>query len=198
MIPAEPLLSHAEELRIARRVQCSLSRLRGFLPRHPHGYRRFLSRMESATTGGHAYFPCSRPRSWFFPSGYGTLGWALPAAIGARLAAPERATVVLAGDGGFLFTVQELGTAVEMGLPIAIVLWNNDGLGEIRDNMVARGIPEIGVNPRNPDYVALAEAFGARATRPDSLDAFKAALNEAFAADGPTLIEMREDAPFLD
>ena len=147
---------------------------------------------------GHSYFPCSQPRCWFFPSGYGTLGWALPAAIGARLAAPGRPTVVLAGDGGFLFTVQELGTAVELGLPIAIVLWNNDGLGEIRDNMIERGIPEIGVNPRNPDYVALAQAFGARATRPDSLDAFKSALNDAFAADGPTLIEMREDAPFLD
>jgi 5-guanidino-2-oxopentanoate decarboxylase len=147
---------------------------------------------------GNYYFPCDRPRCWFHPSGYGTLGWALPAAIGARLAAPERATVALAGDAGFLFTVQELGTAVELGLPIAIVLWNNDGLGEIRDNMIELGIPAIGVNPRNPDYVALAEAFGARATRPDSLDAFKAALTDAFAADGPTLIEMREDAPFLD
>ena len=149
-----------------------------------------------AYTGNH-YFPCARPRSWFHPSGYCTLGWALPAAIGAKLAAPERPTVALAGDGGFLFTAPELGTAVELGLPIPIVLWNNDGLGQIRDDMIEKGIPEIGVSPRNPDYVKLAEAFGARATRPDGLAAFEAALGEAFAADGPTLIEMRQDAPFL-
>ena len=105
--------------------------------------------------------------------------------------------MALAGDGGFLFTAPELGTAVELGLPIPIVLWNNDGLGQIRDDMIEKGIPEIGVSPRNPDYVKLAEAFGARATRPDGLAAFEAALGEAFAADGPTLIEMRQDAPFL-
>ena len=83
-------------------------------------------------------------------------------------------------------------------LPIAIVLWNNDGLGQIRDDMIARGLPEIGVSPRNPDYLKLAEAFGCRATRPVSLEAFQRALTDAFAADGPTLIEVRQDAPFLD
>jgi 5-guanidino-2-oxopentanoate decarboxylase len=150
-----------------------------------------------AYTGIH-HFPCSRPRSWFHPSGYGTLGWALPAAIGAKLAAPERAVVALVGDAGFLFTAPEIGVAVELGLPLAVVLWNNDGLGQIRDDMIERGIPEIGVNPRNPDYIKLAEAFGAQAVRPDSLEAFKAALGRAFAADGPTLIEMRQDAAFLD
>ncbi len=149
-----------------------------------------------AYTGGYA-FPCPRPRCWFHPSGFGTLGYALPAAIGAKLATPERAAVALVGDGGFLFTVQELGVAVELGLPIAIVLWNNDGLGQIRDDMIERGIPEIGVNPRNPDYLKLAEAFGAHATRPDSLAGFQTALRDAFAADGPTLIEVRQDAPFL-
>ena len=150
-----------------------------------------------AYTGNH-HFPCSRPRSWFHPSGFGTLGWALPAAIGAKLAAPERPVVALVGDGGFLFTAPEIGVAVELGLPLAVLLWNNDGYGQIRDDMIEQGIPEIGVNPRNPDYIKLAESFGARALRPDSLEAFKAALGDAFAADGPTLIEMRQDAPFLD
>ncbi len=64
--------------------------------------------------------------------------------------------------------------------------------------MIEQGIPEIGVSPRNPDYIKLADSFGARTARPDSLDAFKTALGRAFAADGPTLIEMRQDAPFLD
>lgn len=145
----------------------------------------------------YAFFPVPRPRSFFFPTGYGTLGFALPAAIGGQLAAPDRPTVVLVGDGGLLFTVQELATAVEQKLPLAIVLWNNNSLAQIRDGMRRRNIPEIGVNQLNPDYGALAEAFGCRLARPDSLAAFAEALKAAFAADGPTLIELEEDAPFL-
>lgn len=146
---------------------------------------------------GNYYFPCRHPRTWFHPVGFCTLGYALPAAIGAKLARPERATVALVGDGGLLFTVQELATAVELGLPLAVVLWNNDGFGQIRDDMAERGIPEIGVSLRNPDYLALARSFGCEATRPDGLDEFRAALTAAFEADRPTLIEIRQDAPFL-
>jgi 5-guanidino-2-oxopentanoate decarboxylase len=143
------------------------------------------------------YFRCERPRCWFHPLGYGTLGYALPAAIGAKLAAPERATVALAGDAGLLFTVQELATAVELKLPIAIVLWNNDALAQIAEGMVEKGIPEIGVRQRNPDFIKLGKAFGCRTVKPTSLGRFKSALQAAFVADGPTLIEVREDAAFL-
>ena len=101
------------------------------------------------------------------------------------------------GDGGFLFTMQELATAVEQKLPIAILLWNNDSLAQIRDGMKARNIPTIGVNQLNPDYIAVGKAFGCRTVRPDSLGAFETSLEEAFAADRPTLIEMREDAAYL-
>ncbi|MGO4759659.1 thiamine pyrophosphate-dependent enzyme, partial [Streptomyces sp. 2MCAF27] len=141
--------------------------------------------------------PCPAPKRWIFPAGYGTLGFALPAAIGGQIAAPGQPTVALVGDGGFLFTLQELGTAVELKLPLAIVLWNNDSLAQIRDGMTARGIPTIGVNQRNPDYLKLAEAFGCRTARPDGLAAFEHSLAEAFAAEGPTVIELREDASFL-
>jgi 5-guanidino-2-oxopentanoate decarboxylase len=146
---------------------------------------------------GYCFYPCFDPKTWFFPAGYGTLGFALPAAIGGQLAAPRRPTVAMMGDGGFLFTMQELGTAVEQKLPLAIVLWNNDSLAQIRDGMKARGIPTIGVNQLNPDYIAVAKAFGCRTAQPDSLAAFEQALRDAFAADRPTLIEMREDAPYL-
>jgi len=144
------------------------------------------------------YFRCERPRCWFHPLGYGTLGYALPAAIGAKLAAPERATVALAGDAGLLFTVQELATAVELQLPVAIVLWNNDALAQIAEGMVEKGIPEIGVRQRNPDFIKLGKAFGCRTVKPTSLARFESALTAAFAAGGPTLIEMREDSGFLD
>ena len=147
---------------------------------------------------GNFYFPCSRSRCWFHPTGYCTLGWAMPAAIGAKLAVPERAVSAIAGDGGFLFTATELGTAVEFDLPIPIILWNNDGLGQIRDDMIERGISQIGVNPKNPDYLKLAESFRCHATRPDSVESLEAAIAGAFTADAPTLIEVRQDAPYLE
>jgi len=146
---------------------------------------------------GNTYYPCALPRSWYHPNGYGTLGYALPAAIGARLGAPDRTVVALVGDGGLLFTVQELATAAELGLPLVIVLWNNDGLGQIRDDMISKGIPEVGVNPRNPDYQQLARAFGCHAVRPDSLDGFADAVAKAASGDVPTLIEVRQDAAYL-
>lgn len=121
----------------------------------------------------------------------------MPSAIGASLGAPQRAVAVLVGDGGLLFTVQELATAAELGLPLVIVLWNNDGLGQIRDDMIAKGIPQVGVNPRNPDYQLLARAFGCHAVCPDSLDAFASAVSDALSVDAPTLIEVRQDAAFL-
>jgi len=146
---------------------------------------------------GYCFFPCRRPRSWFFPVGYGTLGFALPAAIGGQLAAPNRQTVALMGDGGFQFTQQELGTAVENRLPLAIVLWNNDSLAQIRDGMKARGIPTIGVDQWNPDFIALAKAYGCVTAEPRSLAEFESSLTTAFAGDRPTLIQLREDAAFL-
>ncbi|MFM9845302.1 MAG: 5-guanidino-2-oxopentanoate decarboxylase [Dongiaceae bacterium] len=149
-----------------------------------------------AYTACHA-FPGERPRSYFHPSGYGTLGYALPAAIGAKIAAPERAVVAVAGDTGFLFTVQELATAVEYKLPIPILLWNNDALGQIAGDMVELGIPEIGVKLRNPDFLALGKSFGCRAVRPANLKALKQEIGQAFGSEGPTLIEVREDADFL-
>jgi thiamine pyrophosphate-dependent acetolactate synthase large subunit-like protein len=143
------------------------------------------------------HFPCEVPRRWFHPLGFGTLGYAVPAAIGGQIACPDRPTIAVVGDGGFLFTMQELGTAVELGLPLPILVWNNDAFGQIAYGMNTRDIPELGVRQRNPNYLALARAFGAEAVQPASLPALTDAIGEAFSAKGPTLIEVREDAPFL-
>jgi 5-guanidino-2-oxopentanoate decarboxylase len=137
------------------------------------------------------------PRCWLHPVGFGTLGYALPAAIGAKLACPSRAGVVLAGDYGFQFTLPEIAVAVERQLSLPILLWNNDGLGQIRLGMAEEGIPEIAVQVRNPDFLRLAEAYGATATRADSLQAIGDALRTALESKGPTLIEIREDMPDL-
>ena len=147
---------------------------------------------------GNFHYPCERPRNWFHPNGFGTLGYAMPAAIGGKIAKPEAAVAAIAGDAGFLFTVQDLGTAVEQHLALPIILWNNDALGEIANGMTARGIPELGVRPKNPDYLELAKAFGARAERPDSIDALTVSISRALSADRPTLIEVHERAAYLD
>ncbi len=156
-----------------------------------------VSDMTQIAYAGNQLYPCAEPRTWFHPSGYGTLGFGLPAAIGAKLAMPEKPVAALVGDGGLLFTVQELATAVELEMPLAVVMWNNDGYGQIRDGLIQRGVAEIGVNLRNPDHLMLARAFGCEAVRPDSLDAFKSALAGAATRKTPTFIEVRQDAPFL-
>jgi 5-guanidino-2-oxopentanoate decarboxylase len=156
-----------------------------------------VSDMTQIAYTANPHFPCEEPRCWFHPCGFGTLGYAMPAAIGAKIARPDRAVVAVCGDGGFLFTVQELGTAAELGLPLPILIWNNDAFGQIAQNMRDVGIPEIAVKQKNPDFQTLAAAYGIRAVRPDSLKGIEAALREAFAAKGPTLIEVREDSAFL-
>ncbi|MEX2647806.1 MAG: 5-guanidino-2-oxopentanoate decarboxylase [Alphaproteobacteria bacterium] len=171
-----------------------LDALRAALP--PDGF--VMTDMSQIVYTGYCFFPCPRPRSWIFPVGYGTLGFGLPAAIGGKIGAPERPGVALVGDGGLLFTVQELATAVEQKLPLAVVLWNNDALAQIRDGFVRRGIKPVSTSPRNPDFLMLARAFGCRAVKAESLDHFHDALGRAFAADSPTLIEVREDSPFLN
>jgi 5-guanidino-2-oxopentanoate decarboxylase len=141
--------------------------------------------------------PVYQPRTWFYPAGYGTLGCALPDAIGAKIALPEREVVALVGDGGFMFTVQELATAVEEELTIPIILWNNDSYAMIRDGMVKRGIPEIGVNPRNPDFLKLADAFACPGILADSADTFESALRDALKHKGPSIIMVMENDSWL-
>ena len=101
--------------------------------------------------------------------------------------------MTLAGDAGFLYTVQELATAAELGLPVVVVLWNNEALGQIRDDMIAKGISEVGVIQRNPDFLMLARAFCCHGVRPGSLEALGSELAAALEKDGPTVIEIRQD-----
>lgn len=144
-----------------------------------------------AYTGNYA-FDSRAPRSWLHPTGYGTLGYGLPAGIGAKFAAPERPGLVLVGDGGFLYTAQELATAVEeLDSPLVVLLWNNDALGQIRDDMLGLDIEPIGVLPRNPDFAALARAFGCTVSQPQSLAELQTDLRHGFKRNGVTLIELK-------
>ena len=138
-----------------------------------------------------------QPRTWFYPAGFGTLGCALPDAIGAKLALPERKVIALVGDGGFMFTVNELATAVEERLSIPVIIWHNHSYAMIRDGMVKRDIPEIGVNPRAPDFIKLAEAFGCPGHLVEDEVACKTVLQQAFVHPGPSLIVVMENDAWL-
>ncbi|GAC1330249.1 MAG: 5-guanidino-2-oxopentanoate decarboxylase [Steroidobacteraceae bacterium] len=148
----------------------------------------FSDMTQIAYFGNYAY-PVDNPGQWFHPSGYGTLGFALPAALGAKISSPARAVIALAGDFGLQFTIPELLTAVEAGLSLPVVVWNNSALGQIRDDMIAAGIPQLGVIARNPDFVELARACGAEGVRVHDAAALTEALRAALYHAGPTLIE---------
>jgi 5-guanidino-2-oxopentanoate decarboxylase len=148
------------------------------------------SDMTQIAYAGNEVFPMYHPRSWIHPVGFGTLGYALPAAIGAKFGVPEKPVVALVGDYGFQYTINELGTAVEHKQPLPILLWNNDALGQIRDNMVEAGIQPNAVTLMNPDFQMLARAYGAKSAKPENLKALGQAIKAALDADGPTIIEM--------
>ena len=135
-------------------------------------------------------FPVSEPRCWLHPMGFGTLGYALPAAIGAKLGCPERPVAVIIGDYGLQYTLAEIAVACEHALPIVILVWNNEKLHAIEKDMIRRQMEPVAVRPLNPDFVDLARSFGAHGTRPETLDELEAAVSDALHADGPTLIDL--------
>jgi acetolactate synthase-1/2/3 large subunit len=148
--------------------------------------------------GGNQFHAPARPRSWFNSStGYGTLGYALPAAVGAKLAAPERPVVALIGDGGIQFTLPELAAAVEAGTPIVVLVWNNRGYAEIKTYMKESGIVPIGVDIHTPDFLGLARAFGCEADRADGPEHLRRLLTAAATQKRPCLIEIDESAAWL-
>lgn len=139
---------------------------------------------------GKEVWPMRRPGHWHHPYGFGTLGYALPAAIGGAVARKGAPTLAIAGDYGFQYTLQELGAAVELGLPLPILIWDNGKLKEIEDSMLSAQIAPRAVAARNPDFCALARAYGAYAEAPDTPEDVARAVLRAFAADAPTLIHV--------
>ena len=145
------------------------------------------------------FHQAASPRSYFNSStGYGALGYGLPAALGAKLGAPDRPSVCLIGDGGLQFSQSELTSAVEAKIAVAIIVWNNASYGEIKAMMAERGIPQIGVDILAPDFVALGQAMGCHAEAPMDVAAFKAALAAFAGRCVPTLIEIRDPSELAD
>ena len=147
-------------------------------------------------TGSYA-MPMEMERCWYYSGTYCSLGVALPMAIGAKIGAPHRPVMAVAGDGGIMFTINELATAVEERLALPVIVWNNDALKEIVDQMDQRQIPRIGVEPKSPDFMRLAEGFGCQGVRATSSEHLAKSVRDALFADRPTVIEVRQDSGWL-
>lgn len=136
----------------------------------------------------------ARPHSLLYTPTYATLGYGLPAAIGARVAQTEHPVVTVIGDGALMFCVNELVTAVEQRLDITIVCVDNGGYAEIRQNEVDRGMEPIGVDLVQPDWAALATAFGAIGRRVERRDDIASSIRTAIADGGVQLVHIPQSA----
>lgn len=136
-------------------------------------------------------YPVYEPRTYFFPSGFGTLGFALPAAIGAKVGRPEAKVVAVVGDGGFQYTMGELGCAVQERLGLPIVIFNDSTYSAVKHaQKTERGGRYLAVDLVNPDYVKLAEAYGIPGIRVESPEALEREVERAFDRDLPTIIDV--------
>jgi acetolactate synthase-1/2/3 large subunit len=173
---------------------------------HP-GYQAFLDSLQEALpdciligdSTQPAYFAAAQydaqtPRSFASAAtGYGTLGYALPAAFGAKLGQPERPVIGLLGDGGVQFTLNELATAVEAEIPVAIIIWNNECYGQIAMNFRDSGMEPIACDIYTPNFITIAEGYGCHTATACDLKELGSALKEAHSKRVPTLIEVREE-----
>ena len=135
-----------------------------------------------------------RPHSLLYTPTYATLGYGLPAAIGAAVAQTARPVVTVIGDGALMFCVNELVTAVEQRLDVTVVCVDNGGYAEIRQNEIDRGMAPIGVDLVQPDWAALATAFGATGRRVDTRDAIGDSIRAAIAEGGVQLVHIPQHA----
>ncbi|MEZ4865669.1 MAG: thiamine pyrophosphate-binding protein [Caldilineaceae bacterium] len=137
------------------------------------------------------YWPVYAPRSYLTASSLATLGCAFPLALGAKVAQPARPVVALSGDGGFLYNSQELATAVQYGINVVVIVFNDNAYGNVLraqlENFDGR---VIGTELHNPDFVKLAQSYGAHGCLAADAAALESALGEALATPRPTLIEV--------
>jgi acetolactate synthase-1/2/3 large subunit len=138
------------------------------------------------------YFRVTKQRSIVSSGGLGTMGFGLPAAIGASLGAPERTICLFCGDGGFQMTIQELGTIMENGINVKIILLNNNFLGMVRQWQELFFNERYSSTPMtNPDYVRIASAYGIKGRSVCRREELAEAINEMLSTDGTFLLEVK-------
>jgi acetolactate synthase I/II/III large subunit len=136
--------------------------------------------------------PFNRPRSWLTSGGLGTMGYGLPAGIGAHFAAPDRPVLVISGDGSIQMNIQELSTAVQYKVPVKVIILNNYYLGMVRQwqEKFYDGRYSHSYMDAMPNFVKLAEAYGAAGFRVEKARDLSATLNAALAVPGPAVVDV--------
>lgn len=139
------------------------------------------------------FFKFHKPNQWVTSGGLGTMGFGFPAAIGAQIAEPKKPVVAFIGDGGFQMTLQELSLLQELRLPVKVVIVNNTSLGMVRQwqQLFFEERYSNSLIPVQPDFVKLAEAYGIKGMRIDSVNDLDHAVDEMLQHDGPVLVDFR-------
>jgi acetolactate synthase-1/2/3 large subunit len=139
---------------------------------------------------GNLWYDHDLAGGWFnAATGYGALGYGIPAAIGAAVGRPDRPVICLTGDGGAQFALAEMMVAVQERLPVTFVIWNNRGYREIAEAMAGAGVPVIGCDPVPPDFAALAAAFGMPHVAVEAVPAAVAGALKS-GGEGPRMVEV--------
>jgi acetolactate synthase-1/2/3 large subunit len=167
-----------------------LQAIREVLPRD--GF--FVEEICQAGFASHFGFPIYEPRKFVTAGHQGTLGFGYPTSLGVQVGNPGKAVVSIAGDGGFQFGLQELATAMQYGINVVVIVFNNNAYGNVRrdQEQLFEG-RVLGAELRNPDFVALAESFGMRGYRAGTPESLRSALDQALASSAPALIEVPID-----
>ncbi|WP_438854819.1 thiamine pyrophosphate-dependent enzyme [Agromyces sp. M3QZ16-3] len=197
LLAGESHPSRAEEFaqlrsEVARRVQelqphlDYLGAIREALPRD--GF--FVEEISQIGFASYFGFPVYEPRHFVTSGHQGTLGFGFPTALGVKAGNPDKPVVSVTGDGGFLFGVQELATAVQYGLGVITIVFNNNAYGNVKVDQLRLYDRPFGSDLVNPDFVALAESFGARGHRAHSPTELRDTLRRAIDADEPAVIEV--------
>jgi acetolactate synthase-1/2/3 large subunit len=137
------------------------------------------------------YYPVYEPGAYLTPSRHGTLGSAFPLALGAKVGMPDRAVVAISGDGGFLYNSQELATAVQYGINVVTIVFNDNAYGNVMRAQVEDYHGHVlGTRLHNPDFADLARSYGARGLKAADAGELNELLREALDVDAPTVIEV--------
>jgi acetolactate synthase-1/2/3 large subunit len=177
----------SQEIQVLQPQMAFLEVIREVLPRD--GF--FVEEVSQVGFASWIGFPVYLPRTYITCGYQGTLGFGFPTALGVKVANTDKAVISVAGDGGFMFGVQELATAVQHHIGLVTVLFNNHAFGNVRRDQEERFHGRlIASDLTNPDFMKLAEAFGVSGYRAKNPDDLKKALEEALGKDAPCLIEV--------
>jgi acetolactate synthase-1/2/3 large subunit len=138
-------------------------------------------------------FRCEYPNTCLISNGFASMGIAVPGAIGAKMACPDKAVVAVTGDGGFMMNIQEIETCVRLKIPMVVLIWNDSGYGLIEWKQLSQFGRSSHVDFDNPDFIKLAESFGAKGYKIEDTSELLPTLKSAISDDAVSIIDCPVD-----